>query len=136
MAQIVYTDVKFTINSVDLSDRTMGAVLNHDADQIEVTAMSDTAHKYVGGLENISATIELQQDFATGESDPTIEALIGTTTTYILQPTSAVVGTDNPTFTVSDALVASYQPINAGAPGELGTFSLELVGGTLVRATS
>jgi len=53
----------------------------------------------------------------------------------LIVPTSAAVGATNPSFTVSDALCVSYQPVSGGV-GELGTASVEFQGGTLVRAES
>jgi len=135
MAQIVLTDVSVTINSVDLSDHVTSVTINHDADAVEITAMSDTAHKFTGGLENISVTVELQNDYAASSVDATLSPLVGSTTTVLIVPTSAAVGATNPSFTVSDALCVSYQPVSGGV-GELGTASVEFQGGTLVRAES
>lgn len=135
MAQIVLTDVSVTINSVDLSDHVTSVTLNHDADSVEITAMGDTAHMFTGGLENISLTVELQADYAASSVDATLSPLVGSTTTVAVLPTSAAVGTDNPSFTISNALCVSYQPVSGGV-GELGTASVEFQGGTLVRATA
>lgn len=135
MAQIVLTDVSVTINSVDLSDHVTSVTLNHDADSVEITAMGDTAHMFTGGLENISLTVELQADYDASSVDATLSPLVGSTTTVVVLPTSAAVGATNPSFTISNALCTSYQPVSGGV-GELGTASCEFAGGTLVRATS
>lgn len=135
MSQIVLTDASVTVNSVDLSDHVTQCVLNYEVDAVEVTAMSDQAHKFTGGLTNVSATIDFQQDFAAASVDATIEPLVGTTTTVVIKPTSGAVAADNPSYTLSGTYVASHTPLNA-AVGDLSTSSVEFQGGTLARATS
>ena len=135
MAQIVLTDVDVEVNSVDLSDHVTSVTINFDVDAVEVTAMSDTAHKFTGGLQNASATIEFQQDFASSSVDDTINGLVGTTTTVKILPTSDAISATNPSYTLTDTFVASFQPIN-GSVGELSMTSVEFQGGTLTRATS
>jgi len=135
VAQIVLTDASVEVNSVDLSDHVTQVVLNYEVDAVEVTAMSDGAHKFTGGLTNVSATIDFQQDFAAASVDATIEPLVGTTTTVIIKPTSSAVGTDNPSYTLTGTYVASHTPLNASV-GDLSTTSVEFQGGTLARATT
>jgi hypothetical protein len=135
VSQIVLTDASVEVNSVDLSDHVTQVVLNYEVDAVEVTAMSDGAHKFTGGLTNVSATIDFQQDFDAASVDATIEPLVGTTTTVIIKPTSAAVGATNPSYTLTDTYVASHTPLNASV-GDLSTTSVEFQGGTLARATT
>jgi hypothetical protein len=135
VAQIVLTDASVTVNSVDLSDHVTQVVLNYEVDAVEVTAMSDGAHKFTGGLTNVSATVDFQQDFTAASVDATIEPLVGTVTTVVIKPTSSAVGTDNPSYTLTGTYVASHTPLNASV-GDLSTTSVEFQGGTLARATS
>jgi len=135
VSQIVLTDASVTVNSVDLSDHVTQVVLNYEVDAVEVTAMSDGAHKFTGGLTNVSATVDFQQDFDAASVDATIEPLVGTTTTVVIKPTSAAVGATNPTYTLTGTYVASHTPLNASV-GDLSTTSVEFQGGTLARATS
>lgn len=135
MAQIVLTDASVTVNSVDLSDHVTQVVLNYEVDAVEVTAMSDGAHKFTGGLTNVSATVDFQQDFTAASVDATIEPLVGTVTTVVIKPTSSAVGTDNPSYTLTGTYVASHTPLNASV-GDLSTTSVEFQGGTLARATT
>ena len=135
MAQIVLTDASVTVNSVDLSDHVTQVVLNYEVDAVEVTAMSDGAHKFTGGLTNVSATVDFQQDFDAASVDATIEPLVGTTTTVVIKPTTSAVAADNPSYTLTGTYVASHTPLNASV-GDLSTTSVEFQGGTLARATS
>jgi hypothetical protein len=135
VAQIVLTDASVEVNSVDLSDHVTQVVLNYEVDAVEVTAMSDGAHKFTGGLTNVSATIDFQQDFEAASVDATIEPLVGSTTTVIIKPTSSAVGATNPSYTLTGTYVASHTPLNASV-GDLSTTSVEFQGGTLARATT
>ena len=135
MAKLVLTDASVTINSVDLSDHVQSCTLNFNTDQVEVTSMSDTAHKFVGGLDNITCDVTMFQDFAASEVEATVFDLVGTTTTVVVKPTSAVVGADNPTYTITGAYVASHTPV-AGTVGDAAMTTLNFVGGVLAKATS
>ncbi len=48
MAVFLNNKVGLKINAVDLSDHVTSVTLNQAADELEVTAMGDTAHKFVG----------------------------------------------------------------------------------------
>lgn len=135
MAKLVLTDASVTINSVDLSDHVQSVTLNYNADQVETTSMGDTAHKFVGGLDNITCDVTMFQDFAASEVEATVFDLVGTTTTVVVKPTSAVVGADNPTYTITGAYVASHTPV-AGTVGDSAMTTINFVGGTLAKATS
>ncbi len=53
MAVFLNNKVGVKINSVDLSDHVTSITLNRTFDELEVTAMGDTAHKFVKGLGSI-----------------------------------------------------------------------------------
>ena len=135
MAQIVLTDASITINSISLGNRANSVELNFEVDSVEITAFGDTGHKFTGGLQNVSCNIEFMQDFAASNVEATIYPLVGTTTTVIIKPTSGAVSATNPSYTISDAFLASHQPV-AGAVGELAMTSLSFTGGVLAKATS
>ena len=107
------------VNSVDLSDHVTAVTLNRSFDELEVTAMGDTGHKYVKGLEASSVTISFLNDAATGKVLQTLQAAWGTNVTVVLiQEKGTAVGADNPTYTFS-ALVNNTTDIN-GSVGDLG----------------
>lgn len=135
MAQLVLTNASITVNSVDLSDRANSVELNYEVDSVEVTAFGDTGHKFTGGLQNLTCTIEFMQDFAASEVEATIYPLVGTTTTVVIKPDSGAVSATNPSYTISDGFLASHSPV-AGAVGELAMTSLTFTGGSLAKATS
>jgi hypothetical protein len=92
-------------------------------------------HVFLGGLQNNSLAVTLNQDFAASTVAPTLDALVGTTTTVVIKPTSAAVGATNPTYTISNAFLAATQPVN-GAVGDLAQMSITFQGGTLVKAVA
>lgn len=135
MAEFVFTDAHFEINSVDLSDHVRSARLSYEAETQDQTAMGDDTREFVGGLKNWSMEIEFNQDFAAAQVDDTLFPLVGTQTTVLLRPTSAAVGATNPNYT-GTGLVASYNPMGGGV-GDLAVTSVSIQpAGTLSRATS
>jgi hypothetical protein len=138
MARIVLTDVKCTINGVNLSDHIASVTLNQSNDVVETTAFSSTAAKTrVAGLGDHSVTLEFHQDFAASNVEATINgtsSLVGTVTTIVVSPTSTVSAT-SPSYTFS-ALVSEWTPLN-GAVGELSTASVTWpISGAITKATS
>lgn len=124
-----------TINSVDLSDQCSSATITYTAEALEATAFGDTARKYTSGLQNNEVTVTLYQSYAATETEATIYALVGTTTTIVLKPSSAAVGATNPSYTLTGAYLETHTPIAANL-GELSTIQLTFRGGTLAKAVA
>ena len=135
MAVFVMTDASLTVNSVDLSTYVTSITLNYEKDSVEVTAMGNSGHIFTGGLQNISLDVTFNQDFAATKVAATLDALIGSTTTVVVKPTSGAVSATNPSYTISNAFLAGTQPV-AGSVGDLASTSVSFTGGTLVKATS
>jgi hypothetical protein len=133
MAVLVLTDATIAINNVGLADRATSVTINYEKDSVEVTAFGSLGHTFTGGLQNNSVEIVLNQDFATSNVEATIYPLVGTTTTLVIKASSAVTSATNPTYTISNAYLASHTPVN-GAVGELTTTSLTFTGGTIVKS--
>lgn len=124
------------VNSVDLSDHVTAVTLNRSFDELEVSAMGDTGHKYVKGLEASSVSISFLNDTATGKVLQTLQAAWGTNVTVVLlQEKGTAVGADNPLYTFS-ALVNNTTDINGGV-GDLGTQDVTWnVSGAIAVATT
>lgn len=135
MAVFVLKDASFTVNSVDLSAYVSSISLNYEVDSVSVDAMGLAGHQFTGGMQNISVDVTLNQDFAATKVAATLDALIGTTTTIVIKPTSAAVGAANPSYTISNAFLNGTQPVN-GSVGDLAQMSVSFTGGSLVKATS
>jgi hypothetical protein len=135
MAVFLNNGVQVTVNSVALSDHVTSVTLNRSFDELEVTAMGDTGHKYVKGLESSSVTIDFNNDTAAANVLATLQAAWGTSVTVTLKQTSAATSATNPLYTMT-CLVNGTTDIN-GAVGDLGTQSVTWnVQGTVVITTS
>ena len=64
MAVFLNNGVVVTVNAVDLSSYVSSVTLNRTFDELEVTAMGDSGHKFVKGLEASSVTIDFFNDTA------------------------------------------------------------------------
>jgi hypothetical protein len=135
VAVFLNNGVVLTVNAVDLSDHVTSVTINRSFDELEVTAMGDSGHKFVKGLEASSITIDFLNDTATGEVLPTLQAAWGTTVTVTAKQTSAAVSATNPLYTMS-CLINNTTDIN-GSVADLSMQSLTFnVNGTVAVTTA
>jgi len=135
MAIFLSNNVGVKINSVDLSDHVTAITINRSFDELEVTAMGDTAHKFVKGLEASSVTIDFLNDTASANVLATLQAAWGTTITAVfLQTKGTIVSATNPLYTVS-LLVNNTTDIN-GAVGDIGTQSITFTANSTVAVAT
>ena len=135
MSVYLSNGVVLTVNAVDLSTLVSNVTINRSFDELEVTAMGDSGHKFVKGLEASSITIDFFNDEATAKTLQTLQAVWGTSTTVTVKQTSATVSATNPLYTMS-CLVNNTTPIN-GAVGDLSTQSVTWnVNGTIAVTTA
>jgi len=122
MSVYLSNGVSVTVDSVDLSSLVSSCTINRNFDELEVTAMGDTGHKYVKGLESSSVTIDFFNDSATNKTLQKLNGIWGTSVTVVIKQTSAAVSAENPSYTMT-CLVNGITPIN-GAVGDLSTQSV------------
>jgi len=122
MAIYLSNGVVVTLNSVALSDHVTSATINRAFDELEVTAMGDTAHKFVKGLEASTITLDFLNDTAASNVNATLQAAWGTTVALTLKQTSAVISATNPEFQTT-VLVNNTQDIN-GSPADVSSQSI------------
>jgi hypothetical protein len=136
MAVFLSNLVGVKVNSVDLSDHVTSVTLNRNFDELEVTAMGDSGHKFVKGLEASSITIDFLNDTASASVLATLQAAWGTNVTVVLlQSKGTAVSATNPLYTAT-CLINNTTDIN-GAVGDLSTQSLTFnVSGTVAVATT
>jgi hypothetical protein len=135
MAVFMSNGVVLTVNAVDLSNHVTSCTINRSFDELEVTAMGDSGHKFVKGLEASSITIDFLNDTATSNVLQTLQAAWGTNVTVTAKQTSAATSATNPLYTMT-CLVNNTTDIN-GAVGDLSTQSLTLnVSGTIAVTTA
>ena len=135
MSVFLNNKVGVKINSVDLSDLVTAVTINRSFDELEVTAMGDTAHKFVKGLEASSVTIDFLNDTASSKTLQTLQAAWGTTVTAVfLQDKSAAVSATNVLYTVS-LLINNTTDIN-GAVGDIGSMSITFTANSTVAVAT
>jgi hypothetical protein len=135
MAVFLNNGVVLTVNAVDLSDHVTSVTINRSFDELEVTAMGDSGHKFVKGLEASSITIDFLNDTATGEVLQTLQAAWGTTVTVTAKQDSGATSATNPLYTMS-CLINNTTDIN-GSVADLSMQSLTFnVNGTIAVTTS
>jgi hypothetical protein len=136
MAIYLNNNVGVKINSVDISDHCTSATLSQIFDEIEVSAMGDSSHKFVKGLESSTLTIDFLNDFAAANVMATLQAAYGTTVTAVVLPVKGTaVSATNPLYTVS-ILVNNLTPVNGGV-GDISSSSITFTcNSTVVQTTT
>lgn len=138
MAIYVNKDIQVKVNNVDLTAYVTNVEVVKAVDSVESTAMSTTStngHTFVGGIQNNTVTISFNQDFAATKVHATLNPLVGSQTTVVVRPTSAVAASGtNPDFTLTGALMSEYRPV-MGAVGDLATVGAITFTGGLITET-
>jgi len=134
MAIYLSNGVVVTLNSVALSDHVTSATINRSFDELEVTAMGDTAHKFVKGLEASTITLDFLSDTAASNVNATLQAAWGTTVTLTLKQTSAAVSPTNPLYSTT-ILVNNTTDIN-GAVADIATQSITFTCNSVIVITT
>lgn len=120
MAIFLNNKVGFKVGAtpVDFTDHVTNFSLTQQADQLEVTAMGDTAHKFVTGLSADTITVTLLNDTAAGSILATLQAAYGTTVAFkAIQDYTAAVSATNVLYT-GTILVDNFTPINGAVADE------------------
>jgi hypothetical protein len=136
MAVFLNNKVGVKVNSVDLSDHVTAVTINRSFDELEVTAMGDSGHKFVKGLEASSVTIDFINDTASASVLQTLQAAWGTNVTVVfLQEKGTAVSATNPLYTAT-CLINNTTDIN-GSVADLSVQSLTFnVSGTIAVAST
>jgi aconitase B len=110
--------VGLKIATINLSDHVTAFTLNRQSDQIEVTAMGDTAHKFVTGLSADTITVSFLNDTAAANVLATLQAAYGTTVAFAaIQDSSAAVSATNVLYS-GTILVDNLTDINGAVADE------------------
>jgi hypothetical protein len=132
MAVFAFTDASVVINTINLSTYVTSVTVNYEKDSVETTAMGASGHVFTGGLQNLSVTVEFNNDQAAASVLETLWSATGSgSNTLVIKNLST--GTPNPTFTISNAYLAASTPVN-GAVGELSKQSITFTGGSIVKS--
>jgi len=113
-----------TVPSIDISAYVTNAVINQIVDELEVTAMGDSAHKFAAGLQSGTFSIDVINDWAASQVMTTLNAAFGQTLAVsVITVKGTAVSATNPTYQFS-ILVNNLTPIGTGGVAEIATSSL------------
>ena len=121
---------------VDLSNHVMAVTINQQDDELDITAMGNTGHTFLGGLDSSTISVDFLNDDATSSVMQTLNTLVGTVAKFkIIQTTGSAVGAANPMWS-GLVLVNKLTPV-AGKIGDVATQSLTFtVSNSVTSATS
>ena len=121
------------IGSANVSAVCSSASLTVGFDSLESTSFGDSGHQFVKGLQSVEVTLTLFAAYGASEIEATLFAEVGDgTTTLVISPAGTTEGPANPEYTITNAMLATFTPVNATV-GELSTFEVTFTGGTWVR---
>jgi hypothetical protein len=126
-----------TVNAVDLSTLVSSVTINRSFDELETTALGDSGHRFVKGLEASSITIDFFNDSASAKTLQTLNSssVWGNNVVVTFKQVDAVVSATNPLYTMT-CIVNNTTPVN-GAVGDLSTQSVTWnVSGTIAVTTA
>jgi hypothetical protein len=127
-------NVVVVLGSTTISDHVSSITLNREVDAVEITAMSDTDHVFLKGLNANAVTIEFFNDFAASSVNSLIDDAMGTYLNLKLIPAGSTISTTNPSYTMS-CFIQQWQPIS-GTPQDVSTASVTWPVKALTKATS
>jgi hypothetical protein len=118
---------------VDVTAVTSAAAITVGFDSLESTSFGDAGHQFVKGLQQVEVTLTCYASYGSTSVEATLFDLLGDGTTEItISPAGATESASNPEYTVTGAMLASFQPIN-GSYGELSMIEAVFTGGTFAR---
>jgi hypothetical protein len=113
-----------TTPSIDISSYVTSAVINQIIDELEVTTMSDTAHRFAAGLQSGSFTVDFINDWASTQVMQTLNAAFGQTLSVsVITVKGTAVSAANPSYQFS-ILVNNLTPLGTGGVSEIASSSV------------
>jgi hypothetical protein len=113
-----------TTPSVDISDVVTSAVINQIVDELEITTMSDTSHRFVQGLSSGTFSIDFLNDWDSADVMQTLNAAFGQTLSVsVITVKGTTVSAANPTYQFS-ILVNNLTPLGQAGVAEIASSSV------------
>jgi len=121
-----------TIASQDLTDQASSISMTLGNSPLTSTAFGDLGERMVPGLQTVEGTITLYMSYGATEVEGVIAGQVGlgTTTIEVIKGSGAL-SASNPSWTISNTMIANY-PITYTV-GELQIMEISFSGGTWVR---
>ena len=118
------TNAAKTTPSIDISAYVTGVTINQVVDELEVTAMGDSAHKFVAGLQSGTFTIDFLNDWASSQVMQTLNDAFGQTLSVsCITVKGTTVSAANPTYQFS-ILVNNLTPVGTAGVGDVASSSV------------
>lgn len=119
--------------TTDLSDQGNAVTITVGYDSLESTAFGDTGHRFTQGLQTVDVSIDFFLSYGATEVEAILNSCVGTGTTVLtISPSGTSESASNPEYVISNAMLASFTPINSTV-GSLATVTAQFTGGTWVR---
>jgi hypothetical protein len=121
------------VTTTDLSDQCRSVTVTIGSDPLESTAMGDTGHRFVSGLQSVEVTLEMFLSYGASEVEGILSSCVGTgTTTLTISPSGTTESATNPEYVITNCMLQNFTPI-ASTVGELAMVTATFTGGTWVR---
>lgn len=138
MASFTLKAPHVTIDGNDMSADVQSITFTRTKDAPQSTAGGDSSHEYLAdGMKDATFNLVFRQDFAASAVDAILDGIYDSTSavTFSIRPTTAAVGTGNPSFSGS-CILTDYAPLD-GSIGDLAQTSpaFQVTGG-VTRATA
>ena len=125
-----------TVPSIDISSYVTAINLTQVVDELEVTAMGDTAHKFAAGLQAATLSIDFLNDWAASQVMTTLNAAFGTTLAIsMITVKGTAVSATNPTYQFS-ILVNNLTPVGSGGVADEASSSVSFTVNTAVTVST
>jgi len=130
------TNAAKTTPSIDISAYVTNAVLTQVVDELEVTAMGDSAHRFAAGLQSATLTLDFINDWAASQVMQTLNDAFGQTISVsMITVKGTAVSATNPTYQFS-ILVNNLTPVGQGGVSEIATSSVTFTVNSAVTVSS
>ena len=121
------------VTTTDLSDQCRSVTITVGYDPLESTAMGDTGHRFVQGLQSVEVSLELYLSYGATEVEGVLASCVGTGTTILtISPSGTSESATNPEYIITNAMLENFTPISSTV-GELAMVTAVFTGGTWVR---
>lgn len=121
-----------TVPSIDISSYVTAVTLTQTVDEIEVTTMSDQAHKFAAGLQSATLTLDFINDWAASQVMATLSAAFAQTLAIsMITVKGTAVSATNPSYQFS-IFVNNLTPVGSGGVADFATSSLSFTVNTTV----
>ena len=121
-----------TVPSIDISAYVSAVTLTQTVDELEITSMGDTAHKFAAGLQAATLTVDFFNDWAAAQVMTTLNAAFATTLAVsMITVKGTVVSATNPSYQFS-IFVNNLTPVGSGGVSDEASSSLSFTVNTSV----